>query len=336
MDMRQVADGVYATSRAAMLAEVADVVVFDMDGVLIDVHRSYPVVICEAVSAYLREQGFTGDGLAVTPEETALFKAAGGFNSDWALAQGLALIFLVKESMDGIRHIDGLRSLAPDLATVARACGQYGGGLIGLFRALSNWIDEEELDRVKAHWDIDRITRLAQEFYAGDESPDVFGFTNETFIGRGLMREEEPLVNREKLLAAPFRYGLYTGRNMGEAQIAVKSAGFAGVFQTEAMVTSDKGVQKPNPQGLAMVAQSVQPRLMIYVGDNLDDWQTAARYEAERPLDAPPCLFCGMLGGSPGPLAFSLFEERGADLIAQSVNQLIDWLSVRHVNHGSV
>ncbi|MCL5115611.1 MAG: HAD family hydrolase [Firmicutes bacterium] len=329
LELRQVADGVYATSRAAMQVEVADVVVFDMDGVLIDVRHSYPVVICKTVDQFLHERGFSGDDMAVTPDETAYFKAAGGFNSDWALAQGVVLIYLIKAELAGSRQVDGLRNLSPDLATIARAAGQYGGGLTGLETALSHLIDQRDLERVKAEWDRARITRLAQEFYAGDRAQVVFGVPNDTISGEGLMLSERALIDRGTLAAAPFRYGLYTGRNRGEVQSALDMAQLDGIFAEEALITESLGIRKPNPAGLFRVKEILRPQLMIYAGDNLDDWQTAARYEAERGLDDPPCLFCGVLGGSPGPLGYSLFQERGVDLMTHNVASLLAWVSER-------
>lgn len=330
LELRHVAEGVYATSRAAMQVEVADVVVFDMDGVLMDVRHSYPVVISKTVDRFLQESGFSGDQVAVTPDETAYFKAAGGFNSDWALAQGLVLIYLVKAELAGSRQIDGLRNLSPDMATIARSAGQYGGGLAGLETALSHLLESRELDRLKTGgWDRARITRLAQEFYAGDQAEAVFGISNDTISGDGLMLTERPLVDRDVLLSAPFRYGLYTGRNRGEVATALEMAHLGGVFAEEALITESLGIRKPDPTGLFRVAAVLRPKLMIYAGDNLDDWQTAARYEAERGLDEPPCVFCGVLGGSPGPLGYSLFQERGVDLMTKSVPSLLHWVTER-------
>lgn len=329
LELRQVSDGVFATSRAAMQAEVADVIAFDMDGVLINVHQSYPVVICQAVTKYLEEVGFSTDGLAILPEETAYFKAAGGFNSDWSLAQGITLSFLVKAQVFGSRDAMALRRADPDIPTLARGVGQYGGGLSGLHRALENIIELSDLEVVLQSWDRTRITRLAQEFYAGDQSPTVFGIQNETISGPGFMLREKSLVTRDLLTRAPFRYAIYTGRNQGEAKFALSKAGLEGIIPDAAMITEDRGYRKPDPRGLQKIVEQLSPRLLIYVGDNLDDWQTATRYETDRSLDDPPCLFCGMLGGSPGPLAYSLFQERGVDLLANSVVQLLDWLQAR-------
>src|SRR5687767_2245841 len=58
------------------------VVVFDMDGVLVDVGDSYRETICRTV------EHFTGR--PVTREMIQDYKNQGGWNNDWALSQKMA------------------------------------------------------------------------------------------------------------------------------------------------------------------------------------------------------------------------------------------------------
>ncbi len=328
-ELVEVVPGVHSTSRAVMQAEVVDAVVFDVDGVLIDVHHSYPLVICLATEAYLKEVGFTGTKPPVTPEETTFFKAAGGFNSDWNLTQGIVLSYLVKSAARGSRDLDALVGAEPNLETIARASAEFGGGLAGLTQGLKNLVELKDWQGIQDLWDGERITRLCQEFYAGEEADIVFGLADPQVTGPGMMKREKPLVSREALERAGLQYGVYTGRNYGETLKALDLAGLHGVFRREAMITESEGLKKPNPEGLFRIAKVLRPRLMIFAGDNLDDWQTASRYEAERSLEDPPCLFCGVLGGSPGPLSYGLFRERGATLLTQSAEALIAWVAER-------
>ncbi len=87
-------------------ASSLDVLIFDMDGVLIDVSNSYRKTIQETVHLYLT----TILGLKMEPEKLSLdqaislFKSAGGFNNDWDLTSGLLLYLL---SASGLRPIPG-------------------------------------------------------------------------------------------------------------------------------------------------------------------------------------------------------------------------------------
>jgi phosphoglycolate phosphatase-like HAD superfamily hydrolase len=326
----KVAPGVYASQRAASLAEVADLLVFDVDGVLVNVHESFPYAIAHAVQHFLWERGFTGDEWAVSPEETAWFKAAGGFNSDWTLAAGAALIYLVKGLKEGETRIGVLRQRPPLLEEVTRQLARIGGGLTALRHVLLDSLTQAETEEVQTQWDRHRITRLCMEYYAGQESARVYGVPAESYRGPGLMLREKPLITPDDLPDG-FRYGIYTGRSLGEVAEALRLLGVQDHFPEQAVVAEDSGIRKPDPEGLRVLARRFRPRLLVYLGDNLDDWETQARYETERTSDLPPCLFAAILGGSPGPLGWSLFQERGAELVADSTRALLDWIRLRRV-----
>src|SRR4030042_900846 len=78
-----------------------DILIFDMDGVLIDVSRSYRNTIQRTIQIYIENcLGFErNSGDRVTDEEISLFKSTGGFNNDWDLTSGLLLYLL---SISGI------------------------------------------------------------------------------------------------------------------------------------------------------------------------------------------------------------------------------------------
>ncbi len=326
--IRAVLPGVYASARAAALAEVVDLVVFDVDGVLVDVSQSFPVMICEVVTQYLRELGFTGSGPALTPEETRWFKTAGGFNSDWILAEAAVLFFLAKGEHGGRQAWDVLSQAPPRLREVLREVARLGGGLTGFRRTLFQDLSREAAARVDAAVDRARIERLAQEFYAGPESQAVYGITAETYRGPALMASERPLVG-DGDLPPRLAYGLYTGRTAGETAAAIRLTGIGARLTPSAIVNADMGVSKPSPAGLVWAASAVAPRVLLYVGDNLDDWDAAARYETERGPTAPPCLFAGILSGALGPAAWELFASRGAEVVADNVKNLMRWLAAR-------
>jgi phosphoglycolate phosphatase-like HAD superfamily hydrolase len=324
----KVAPGVYASARAAAMAEVADLLVFDVDGVLINVHESFPHAIAHAVQQFLWERGLTGEDWAVSPQETAWFKAAGGFNSDWTLAAGAALVYLVKSLHDGETRIAALRQRPPLLEEITRQVARMGGGLRSLQHVLLDGLTADEVEEVMTLWDRRRITRLCMEYYAGTESAKVYGVEAETYRGPGLMRREKPLLHARHLPAG-FMFGIYTGRSLGEVREALDLLEARAHFRDDAIIAEDSGIRKPDPEGLRVLARRFHPRLLIYLGDNLDDWETAARYEAERGPGLPPAVFAGILGGSPGPLSWSLFQERGAELVAESAEALLRWISGR-------
>src|SRR4030042_4785973 len=87
-----------------------DILVFDMDGVLIDVSESYRRTIAKTVQIYLETcLGFKRRSAPlITEEHISSFKMAGGFNNDWDLTSGLLLFLL---SISGFPPLSSRKSL---------------------------------------------------------------------------------------------------------------------------------------------------------------------------------------------------------------------------------
>ncbi|HID07464.1 MAG TPA: hypothetical protein EYP10_09995, partial [Armatimonadetes bacterium] len=107
-----------------------DSIVFDIDGVIVDVSESFRVVICEAVRIYAEQVlKWDVDVALLTPDETELFKRAGGFNSDWDLVQAAMLFYLFKGVRHGVKKASALRKLPPHLEDFTMEIARAGGGL---------------------------------------------------------------------------------------------------------------------------------------------------------------------------------------------------------------
>jgi HAD superfamily hydrolase (TIGR01548 family) len=78
-----------------------DILVFDMDGVLVEVGDSYRETICQTV------EHFTG--IKPTRERVQEYKNQGGWNNDWALSQKMTADLGVEvEYAEVIRHFNSL------------------------------------------------------------------------------------------------------------------------------------------------------------------------------------------------------------------------------------
>lgn len=100
-------------------------IVFDLDGVLVDVSASYRVAIRQTV----RELG----GSTVAPEEVQALKNAGGYNNDWDLSQELLRQRGINVEMPRVIEVFNRIYLGPG--------GDGQGGLI----QLETWLLEGEL-----------------------------------------------------------------------------------------------------------------------------------------------------------------------------------------------
>ena len=95
-----------------------DVFIFDMDGVLIDVSRSYRKTIQRTIQIYLETcLGFARNrGSWITNEEISLFKSVGGFNNDWDLTSGLLLYLLSISGIPSLRKLKRFSSIQETLS----------------------------------------------------------------------------------------------------------------------------------------------------------------------------------------------------------------------------
>jgi len=176
------------------------ILIFDMDGVLVDVTESYRETIARTV------EHFTGS--PISPEQIQQYKNQGGFNDDWELSH----------------HI------------------------------------------VKT---------------AGIEVPfdDVVARFQSLFLGNGA----DGLILRERWIALPgkleallntFQFAIFTGRPKDEAHLTLDR--FAkGLLFDPIVAMHDVANKKPAPDGLLQIAAANPGAKLYYIGDSVDDAQSA-------------------------------------------------------------
>ncbi len=245
-------------------------VIFDVDGVLLDARASYHAVAEDAARRAVAE--VLGEPCTAPfdrEREVAQFKAAGRFNDDWEMARGIALLLHLRQ-----------RGAAPELQRFLRAA--HGGGVAGLANALPI---------IAAMYPQERISRLCGALYGGrSHCRELFGFDAQDALPGA---PERGLWERERLLADPallkrvadrFAVALYTGRNPGEAALALVRCELH-VPQRLCWV-SDGRPRKPDPEGLIwLCGELLRPGgEALFVGDTADDRGAA---EAARARGAP-------------------------------------------------
>jgi HAD superfamily hydrolase (TIGR01548 family) len=304
-----------------------DTLVFDIDGVLIDVRESFGKAVCQTVQFYFKEiLSFQGSQNLIIPGEIEYFKMAGGFNNDWDLTSAVVLFYLMKTRENNLKDVDELRSREPDIKTFATEILPSGGGLAEV-------VDLVEKDKyVKAEtfnlWDKDLITKIFKEIYAGEEYCfNIYKFNPSLIKAEGLIKKERIIIDKNKKdFLQNFSLGILTGRNVREARVALERLGWDGTISKEKIVTADDGVVKPHPQGLKKIADSLRTKLGIYVGDTWDDLITVKNINKE---DRETKFLSAIVLGEEFDLRsksvkFYLNEE--VDLLAQDVNSILYYL----------
>lgn len=226
-----------------------DLLIFDMDGVLIDVSDSYRQTILKTIELYLKlGLGFKNGKKFITKEEVTLFKLVGGFNNDWDLTSGI-LLYLI--SLSGLppckrkkpfHHIQDVVSfLQEETKEFPKDIGQllyefkndlhpflekvkyYKGGLKGIRLALKHswegWLYHQgDLNQENL------VQRLFQEVYLGEKFTFYYHLPLLFYRGKGLYLKEKLLFPRRILssLHQKVVMGIASGRPRGEAELALK------------------------------------------------------------------------------------------------------------------
>jgi len=246
-----------------------DLLVFDVDGVLLDTRQSFPLAIQHALEHYAqlkKIEHFRAPALS----ELQKFKQISGFNNDWDLAEG-ALIYTIQR---------GEFAVSVDLLTFLTLIERKGGGLVGIDRWMQS-IGAEHANIIQQHYNASLIRQLTREHYAGIKyCKKLYGFEPEYVSTLGAVENESVLVDLNLLESIPMHIGIYTGRNETELEVALDQIGLNSL--KEEYLNFDDGVAiKPNPEPLYTLARDVQAERIVFVGDSRDDWQTVRNFKQQ-------------------------------------------------------
>ncbi len=257
-----------------------DAVIFDVDGVLVDVRRSFTAAVVDAAAVATGFRRFTED-------EVGQLKAIRGFNNDWhvAIAGGAWVRFCGDLSF-------------PEFAQQVE---QQGGGLEGLRRVVGSDLTGD----FEA-----RLTRLAQEAYGGTTAcKQLYGFEPVTIRQPGRWREEVPLLSAEEAAHIASRAGIVTGRSAEEMELAFQLLGWRLPAQQVA-VSDDPARDKPDTAKLAAILQHLGSRKTLLAGDGRDDLELARNARASTGGQVDFCYIGSRPAPWPGPeLSFPSVNE---------------------------
>jgi HAD superfamily hydrolase (TIGR01548 family) len=274
-----------------------DVLIFDMDGVLIDVSKSYRETIRQTVHIYLKtclgfEMGKRGP---ISEEDISLFKSIGGFNNDWDLTSGLLLYLLSISGIPPSKKKKRFSSIEEIISYLKKKSSRFlqkntiqlngkhttsfikevkasGGGLKGVLRTWAGSWD----GWVYRSGDLDKenlVKHIFQEVYLGNQFTSHYHLHPHFYQGKGLYLQERLLVPRKILssLGKKMKMGIASGRPRSEAELALKRFRLLPYFNS--VVTLDECMEeearifrstgrrtsclKPHPYSLLRVTQEI-------------------------------------------------------------------------------
>ena len=288
-----------------------EIIVFDVDGTLVDVTRSYRETAPAAARIYLELLGLQPPVLTGDVFDT--FKRMTGFNDDWDLTAGLLRVLLAGlppasplpnqawASLEGLiaalqaasQPLAGLTPPLPDWERLVASVRAGGGGLAGLGQAIPHR-NAHLVWRTGDATTTDLVQRIYSEIYLGAELfTQAYDCIPHFHTGPGLREHETMLIHPTTLetLSAHARLGIATGRARFEMAPLLADLSFVRFFSAvatmsdalEAQAPAGASLLKPHPFLLQRAADALDPtgtRVAAYVGDAPDDIIAARRADA--------------------------------------------------------
>lgn len=304
-----------------------DALLFDVDGVLLDVSRSFRTAIVQTVQwIAVHQLELENTGPLLEESEIEGFKFAGGFNDDWDLTSAATAFAIAKWTQTGAKDTLSLREAGPSWKEFTDSLRRRGGGLQEAEGYVLEELTPTQRREFARRWNPKNITRLFQEFYAGDDAcRDLYGFDPETIHGPGLYKQEKVIVNPE-LIPAGLKIGLVTGRAQPETRLAMREAKLSNRIKPEHWITPERGAKKPDGRTLQIAQEAMGFKYALYVGDILDDLNTVLNYRALRSSGKARVASAIVLSGPGGAAHKHEFLEKGVDVMAPDVNFLLEYL----------
>ena len=297
-----------------------DCALFDIDGVIVDVRKSYDLAIKKTVDFIIKHiTGTSAFNGLVTEEMILKFRRTGGFNND----VDTSYVIILSALADYHGNVNQVRKFIHNVATKTNA-----SGIISVERLLSS----PSLGKLKE--------LLA---YPGPVGQSIVATVfDELFYGPELFKKKhrlepkyyfgKPLIENDKLVATRTaintlseifngNIAIVSGRSKLAAEHSLKP--IFDIFNQHVSIyleDESRKYSKPNPYAIKKAMSDMNAKTAIYVGDSAEDVLMSRRIEEETGVKI---TFFGIYGCSTEPAdTIRLFKENGADAIIETVNQL--------------
>jgi len=295
-----------------------DSVIFDCDGVLIDVTNSYDLAIQRTTTYILKEIANISKFDPVTSEVIDGFKATGGFNDevDLTYVTILSLVAAEKLKQRGKNFIFEVINNADK--TGIDSVEKY---LDSLNVDISDL--KQKLNYPGRHSDNPLYSIFDQLFYGPEFYYKLFNKKSK-FTDQGLIENDVVLLKQEliKILQKKFnnKIAIVSGRGIESIRYSLKE--LLDEFDSKNSVFLEdepRSLAKPNPDSLIRSIQGLESSHCLFVGDSMEDF-LMAQMASEMGFKT---TFCGIFGTSKFPeQKKKLFHKNNVSMIIESINLL--------------
>ena len=317
MTLIQKTDGIYIDNFIVDSLNEIDSIIFDCDGVLIDITKSYDLAIIKTTKYVLKNFADIDDTIDIDFKIIDGFKSTGGFNDevDLTYAAIISLVAAKKLQKDPTDFIfDVIDNANSD-------------GISSVEKFIENQIDisdiKTKLSYPGTHHENPLYQIFDQLFYGPQLYQKLFQKTSE-FSDAGLIEQDVVIISEQLIekLKQKFdsKIAIVTGRGKESVSYSLKSLldGF-DVENSVFLEDESRELAKPNPKPLQDSIKGMNGKLTLYVGDSMEDFIMADKVTNM----GNRTIFCGIIGTSKNPQEkLELFQRNRSVLVLDSINLL--------------
>ena len=292
-----------------------DGIIFDCDGVLIDITKSYDSTITNTVQYILEKFAKINDSIRIDHSIIDGFKSTGGFNDevDLAYAGILSIVAAKKLQKDSKSFINNVINNANST------------GIISVEKFLEKLVDISDIKSILDYpgpHETNLLYQIFDQIFYGPELYFKMYGKKSNFSESGLINYDDVIINDSLIKKLQNRFtskiALVTGRGKESVNYSLKNMLKTFDLKNSVFLEDEsRSMAKPNPESLIRCISGMNSRITLYVGDSMEDFIMAKKAT----ILGSETIFCGIIGTSKDPeKKLKLFQNNGAVLILDSIN----------------
>jgi len=316
MTIQKLDEGIFVDTTKIDKIKNLDSVIFDCDGVLIDISNSYDLAIKKTVDFVLKKMANIDQPNIVSTQMTDGFKATGGFNDEVDLTYSLILSVVAAKKLD--------RDAAEFIFDVIKNADQTGISSVEMY--LDTLVDVSEIRKKLAYpgqHDTNPLYSVFDEmFYGANLYNELYKRKPQFFNDKGLIDNDIVLVKKELIDKLRKKFGkkisIVSGRGFVSTKYSLKTLFDEFDLKNSRFLEDEpREFAKPNPQPLVSSIKGLESSCCMFVGDSVEDIIMARKADEL----GNKTIFCAIYGTSKDPeTKRNLFEQKNADIILESID----------------
>jgi HAD superfamily hydrolase (TIGR01548 family) len=317
MTLTKRSDGIHVHDSEIEELNEIDAVIFDCDGVLIDITKSYDLAIIKTTQYVLKNFTKIDDAIDVDFKIIDGFKSTGGFNDevDLTYAAIISLVAAKKLKKDQTVFISDVIKNADS------------SGIISVEKYVESLVDISDIKKMLSYpgtHDQNPLYQTFDQLFYGPELYQKLFKNTSKFSESGLIEQDDVIINNSLIdkLQKKFnsKIAMVTGRGRESVRYSLKEMLDKFDLRNSVFLEDEpRELAKPNPKPLLDSIKGMSSTLTLYVGDSMEDFIMAKKVTDL----GHRTVFCGIIGTSKNPLEkLDLFEQNGAILVLDSIHLL--------------